>query len=49
MAVNFNNTALTLKQGLDILEAVEEDFECASMCGTSKYYSFSDVKEGPPS
>ncbi|CDW72425.1 tetraspanin family protein [Stylonychia lemnae] len=49
MAANFNNSAYTLQQGLDLLDAVEDDFECASMCSTSRYFAFSKVGHGPPS
>jgi len=45
---NFNNSGTSLKQGLDILAAVEKDFECAGMCLSSKYYTFSTVSNGPP-
>jgi len=34
--------------GLNALKAVEHDFECAGMCFSSKFYSFSDVGEGVP-
>lgn len=37
-----------MEMGLNILRAVETDFECAGMCLESKFYTFSDVTQGPP-
>lgn len=48
MAANFNNSGYTLQQGLNILGAVEKDFECAGYCKLSPFYSFSTVSNGPP-
>lgn len=31
-------------QGVGMLNGLETAFECASMCGTSKYYAFSNVE-----
>ena len=35
--------------GLNALSAIEHDFVCAGMCTQSRFYSFSDVGEGPTS
>jgi hypothetical protein len=36
------------KFGMNAMGAVEHDFECAAMCSTSVFYTFSNVTNGPP-
>ena len=37
-----------MTEGMRVLKAVEEEFDCATMCETSRYFTFSDVAEGIP-
>jgi len=33
---------------LNLIAAIERDFDCAGMCQESKFYAFSKVGRGPP-
>lgn len=37
-----------LSLGIQVLDAVERDFDCAGFCLNSKFYAFSEVSKGPP-
>ncbi|CDW87388.1 UNKNOWN [Stylonychia lemnae] len=38
----------SIDHNIDLLEALEFDFNCASMCKQSRFWTFSNVTQGPP-
>eukprot|EP00347_Sterkiella_histriomuscorum_P004822 403358957 len=46
-AVN-NRSVSEVFHKISLLEALETDLNCASMCGDSRFYTFSNVTKGPP-
>lgn len=48
IAANFSGSGANMQLGLNVLDAVERDFDCAGMCYSSVYYTFSQVSDGPP-
>lgn len=46
--LKIENATGMVKFGMDAMGAVETDFHCAGMCGTSPFYTFSNVTRGPP-
>lgn len=47
-ALSASFSVFSLDESLEMLGALERDFNCASMCKRSPLFSFSEVSRGPP-
>ncbi|CDW80637.1 tetraspanin family protein [Stylonychia lemnae] len=48
ITANISNSGDELKLGISVLDGVERDFNCAGFCINSKFFTFSEVSQGPP-
>jgi len=42
------NVTKNFKFGISVMGAIEKDFDCAGMCLSSVYFTFSEVEDGRP-